>query len=162
MNRSRSCTNPAPVNQGLDCSGDDTQVRICRTDLCPRNGAWGQWDEWAECSSTCYHHGGTQVRKRFCSDPMPLNGGAPCSTSQDVSKAEIRDGHRGGWWGGTPIVNFEPPHHKNFKWLTVGDTPIKISNWGDEIIKIAEKVRQNFVNRKKMIKKFFTPPPTPD
>ena len=42
--------------------------------------------------------------------------------------------------GGTPIVNFElTPHHKNFKWFTVGGTPIKISSWGDEIIKITEK-----------------------
>ena len=52
----------------------------------------------------------------------------------------LTHGHRGDD-GGTPIVNFEltppplVPHHKNFKW----GTPIKISNWNDEIIKIAEK-----------------------
>ena len=46
----------------------------------------------------------------------------------------------GGMVGGTPIVNLElTPHHKKFKWFTVGGTPIKISNWDDEIIKIAEK-----------------------
>ena len=46
----------------------------------------------------------------------------------------------GGMMGGTPIVNFElTPHNKNFKWFTVGGTPIKISNWNNEIKKIAEK-----------------------
>ena len=41
--------------------------------------------------------------------------------------------------GGYPIVNSElTPHHKNFKWFTVGGTPIKISNWNDKIIKIAK------------------------
>ena len=36
-----------------------------------------------------------------------------------------RDGHRGGG-GDTPIVNFElTPHHKNFKWFTLGGTPKK-------------------------------------
>ena len=32
----------------------------------------------------------------------------------------------GGWWGGTPIVNFElTRHHKNFKWFTVAGYPHK-------------------------------------
>ena len=56
-----------------------------------------------------------------------------------MGMGQVRDGHRGGWWGGTPIVNFEvTPHHKNFKWFTVGGTPIKISYWSDKIIKIAK------------------------
>ena len=39
-----------------------------------------------------------------------------------VSILISRDGHRGG--GGTPIMNFELiPHHKNFKWFTVGVSP---------------------------------------
>ena len=42
--------------------------------------------------------------------------------------------------GSNPIVNFKLTlHHKNFKWFTVGGTPIKISNRGDKMIKIAEK-----------------------
>ena len=33
----------------------------------------------------------------------------------------------GGMVGNTPIVNFElTPHHKIFKWFTVGGYPIKI------------------------------------
>ena len=56
-----------------------------------------------------------------------------------------RDGHRGDDGGGTPIVNFEvtpPPIIKILNGLLWGRTPIKISNWGDEIIKIVEKFAQ--------------------
>ena len=64
----------------------------------------------------------------------------------------------GGMVGRSPLVNFKlTPHHKNFKWFTVGGTSIKISNWGDKIIKIAEKFTKNFVKSKKMVKKFFYP-----
>ena len=55
-----------------------------------------------------------------------------------------REGHRG-----DDDVNFEvTPHHKKFKWFTVGGTPIKISNWNDNNYK-NYKNWQNFVTRKK-------------
>ena len=50
-----------------------------------------------------------------------------------------KDGHRGDG-GGTLIMNFELTRiNKIFKWYLVGVTLIKISNWGDKIIKIVKQ-----------------------
>ena len=52
--------------------------------------------------------------------------------------------------GGVPsIVNFELTltDLQNFKWLTVGDNPIKISNWNNKIIKIAKHLHKILYNR---------------
>ncbi|XP_053391486.1 thrombospondin-1-like [Mercenaria mercenaria] len=33
--RARTCTNPAPQYGGLNCSGDSTEFKLCRKQLCP-------------------------------------------------------------------------------------------------------------------------------
>ena len=33
--RTRTCTNPAPANGGLDCIGPATETKHCQKDLCP-------------------------------------------------------------------------------------------------------------------------------
>ena len=43
------------------------------------DGAWGPWDDWSECSSSC--GGGHQSRARLCDSPLPDAGGSLCSTN---------------------------------------------------------------------------------
>lgn len=40
------------------------------------NGKWSQWEEWGGCSASCGN--GVQIRKRFCNNPAPRNGGKTC------------------------------------------------------------------------------------
>ncbi|XP_052784932.1 properdin-like [Mya arenaria] len=55
---------------------------------CPRDGAWGYWGAWSECSRMC--DGGTTTRKRECVAPTPGNGGKPCE-GKDHAKTTCND-----------------------------------------------------------------------
>jgi len=74
----RSCTNPAPGQGGLDCSGDNSQD--CNTQPCPVNGGWS---DWGECSQEC----GSGSQDRTCTNPAPAHGGQNCEgdNSQDCN-----------------------------------------------------------------------------
>ncbi|PIK61787.1 putative SCO-spondin-like [Apostichopus japonicus] len=76
--RSRSCTNPRPGPNGLDCPAKDpiSQWRRCNQQPCPVHGRWGQWTNWTSCSASC--DGGFRWRNRNCSNPAPLWGGDEC------------------------------------------------------------------------------------
>ncbi|XP_077999288.1 netrin receptor UNC5C-like [Glandiceps talaboti] len=70
--RTRTCTNPAPLNTGAPCPGPPTQTSPC-TLLCPVDGGWTNWGEWSLCSPECNH-----IRSRTCTNPRPLNAGRRC------------------------------------------------------------------------------------
>ncbi|XP_013411295.1 uncharacterized protein LOC106174328 isoform X9 [Lingula anatina] len=76
--RTRSCTNPAPANNGSDCSGlgPATETQQCNTQGCPVDGGLTNWSSWGSCNATC--GGGSQSRTRTCTNPVPQNGGADC------------------------------------------------------------------------------------
>ncbi|KAL5252650.1 hypothetical protein ACHWQZ_G015438 [Mnemiopsis leidyi] len=74
--RSRTCTNPAPANGGVDCVGERTETRECNTQGCPVDGGYSAWSAWTTCSAAC--GGGEETRSRTCTNPAPANGGVDC------------------------------------------------------------------------------------
>ena len=49
------------------------------------NGQWSAWGSYGSCSKTC--DGGTQTRKRTCTNPAPQNGGSSCSGQDEQTQA---------------------------------------------------------------------------
>ena len=76
--RTKTCTNPAPVDGGADCQGDAEETRPCNPDVClkPLDGEWSVFGDWSVCSAKC--GGGTQTRTKTCTNPAPVDGGADC------------------------------------------------------------------------------------
>ncbi|KAJ8300966.1 hypothetical protein KUTeg_022485 [Tegillarca granosa] len=86
--RFRTCTNPAPSQNGRYCVGPSEDTTSCNTEACPGsdiisyfiqifvsvNGEWEDWSSWSECSKTCDL--GNRERSRTCN--IALYGGQPC------------------------------------------------------------------------------------
>ncbi|XP_014284948.1 netrin receptor UNC5B isoform X2 [Halyomorpha halys] len=77
--RTRTCSNPAPLNGGKPCQGPAVQKDDC-TSSCPDgtfgsavDGRWSAWSPWSACTADCKHH-----RRRSCTNPSPSNGGKFC------------------------------------------------------------------------------------
>ncbi|XP_052411352.1 netrin receptor UNC5D isoform X4 [Carassius gibelio] len=70
--RSRTCTNPAPLNGGAFCEGMSVQKITCSA-LCPVDGVWEEWSEWTMCSAQC-----ERQRWRECNAPPPRHRGKVC------------------------------------------------------------------------------------
>ncbi|XP_052098830.1 thrombospondin-1-like [Mytilus californianus] len=78
QSRSRNCTNPAPANNGLDCSGDSTETQSCSSTVpCPIDGNWGSWNVWTDCMVSCGT--GEINRTRDCDNPAAQYGGENCT-----------------------------------------------------------------------------------
>ncbi|XP_057298171.1 SCO-spondin-like isoform X3 [Hydractinia symbiolongicarpus] len=79
--RTRTCSNPAPANGGLSCSGSAVTSVPCNEGPCPIHGNWGSWANSA-CSVSCGL--GTLTRSRLCNNPAPSNGGNSCVGSSTL------------------------------------------------------------------------------
>ncbi|XP_017766227.1 PREDICTED: netrin receptor UNC5C-like [Eufriesea mexicana] len=95
--RTRTCTNPAPMNGGQACPGSATQRVECNPSCPAVDGRWSSWSSWSACGPDC-----SRVRRRSCNDPPASNGGRPCqgkdviveSCSADRCNALGQDGPR--------------------------------------------------------------------
>ncbi|VVC95252.1 unnamed protein product [Leptidea sinapis] len=69
-----------PAAPGTTCGEDmwcQNQTCVARTPSpIPRDGGWGPWSDWSECSRTCGAGVSTQFRE--CNNPEPLNNGHYC------------------------------------------------------------------------------------
>ncbi|XP_048760226.2 netrin receptor UNC5C-like isoform X3 [Ostrea edulis] len=77
------------------------------------NGSWSSWSSWSECSAKCGR--GETRRVRTCSNPTPLNGGAPCQgESVQFLPCSIICPVDGKWsaWSSWSTCNTECQHHR--------------------------------------------------
>ncbi|XP_068167775.1 netrin receptor UNC5D-like isoform X2 [Antennarius striatus] len=78
--RSRTCTNPAPLNGGAFCEGMSVQKITCNA-LCPIDGGWDEWSDWTACSSQC-----ERQRTRECNSPTPRHRGKMCDGNSEATE----------------------------------------------------------------------------
>ncbi|XP_076684959.1 netrin receptor UNC5C isoform X3 [Andrena cerasifolii] len=71
--RTRTCTNPVPINGGQTCPGPATQRVECNPSCPAVDGRWSSWSSWSACGPDC-----SRARRRSCNDPPASNGGRPC------------------------------------------------------------------------------------
>ncbi|KAM6931119.1 netrin receptor UNC5D isoform 1-T1 [Xenentodon cancila] len=78
--RSRTCTNPAPLNGGAFCEGMSVQKITCNA-ICPIDGGWDEWSRWTECNSQC-----ERQRTRECNSPVPRHRGKMCEGNSEATQ----------------------------------------------------------------------------
>lgn len=99
--RSRSCSDPMPASNGLQCllTGStnrgivETDAQACNSQSCTVNGAWSQWGSFSVCSKNC--GGGQKTRIRSCNSPMPASKGLQClltgsSTNRGIVESDVQ------------------------------------------------------------------------
>ncbi|XP_068630442.1 netrin receptor UNC5C-like isoform X2 [Battus philenor] len=68
--RTRTCTEPHPLNGGAPCQGQAVQrTNDCIPCQSALPGRWGSWSEWSVCGADC-----RQTRRRSCTGDTPCAG----------------------------------------------------------------------------------------
>ncbi|XP_077410354.1 SCO-spondin [Vanacampus margaritifer] len=76
QSRYRFCSRPQRSGNGLPCPGPNREDKVCVTNPCDRDGAWGPWSNWTQCTKSC--GGGVQSRRRDCDNPTAEGDGNYC------------------------------------------------------------------------------------
>ncbi|XP_019729253.1 SCO-spondin-like [Hippocampus comes] len=76
LSRYRFCSSPQRSGNGLPCLGPNREDKVCVTAPCDRDGGWGSWSNWTQCTKSC--GGGVQSRRRYCDSPTPEGEGNYC------------------------------------------------------------------------------------
>lgn len=84
--RTRTCSNPAPMNGGQPCLGQAQQRADCSINCPMVDGGWSVWSTWSTCGSDCTH-----VRRRSCNEPSPSHGGRTCQ-GKNITITNCTDG----------------------------------------------------------------------
>jgi hypothetical protein len=66
MNRTRTCSNPAPQNGGMNCVGLGASIEWSQC----YDGGWSEYGPWSDCDPTTHH----RHRVRACNNPLPKGG----------------------------------------------------------------------------------------
>lgn len=95
----------------------EEQTRSCNTDRCraePRDGSWGTWTSFDDCSVSC--DGGVQRRSRRCDSPSPSNGGLSCKALDGVRRSYEEESRL------CNLNRCAPARHGNWgEWTTYGE-----------------------------------------
>uniref|UniRef100_A0A8C4QN31 SCO-spondin n=1 Tax=Eptatretus burgeri TaxID=7764 RepID=A0A8C4QN31_EPTBU len=83
--RHHVCSKSLRQNPLRDCRGQSVQSEQCFVVACPRDGEWGPWGSWSNCSAPC---GGVIARQRDCSPPE--NGGKSCSEKPGANSESVQ------------------------------------------------------------------------
>ncbi|CAL9698264.1 unnamed protein product [Knipowitschia caucasica] len=75
QSRYRFCSG-ALLSSSAACDGPQREDQVCVQQRCDRDGGWGQWTNWTQCSKTC--GGGVRSRRRECDSPTPEGDGNYC------------------------------------------------------------------------------------
>ena len=70
--RIRSCTKPVPLYGGKNCTEHDYEIKTDEV----KDGGWTLWSSWSEPKNDFNPE--TLVRRRYCTNPTPSNGGKLC------------------------------------------------------------------------------------
>ena len=89
--RTRSCSNPEPSYGGLGCVGEEYESK---NTYGPEDGGWSDWSPWS--TPTARFNPETLLRRRYCNNPTPSNGGKPCE-GPDSDTTQISYPIHGGW-----------------------------------------------------------------
>ncbi|KAL4223326.1 hypothetical protein ACF0H5_016797 [Mactra antiquata] len=85
--RNRQC-NTTLSSLGHNCVGNDKELMVCNTQLCPDSvidGMWSIWSSWTACSPYCM-----QERTRTCANPPPSMYGKNClGTSKEITDCNL-------------------------------------------------------------------------
>uniref|UniRef100_A0A8D3EE01 SCO-spondin n=1 Tax=Scophthalmus maximus TaxID=52904 RepID=A0A8D3EE01_SCOMX len=76
QSRYRFCSSPQRSGSGLPCLGAHREDQVCVGPPCDRDGGWGEWSNWTDCTKSC--GGGIQSRRRECDSPSPEGEGNYC------------------------------------------------------------------------------------